>query len=71
MQYHFLNSDKLARAKKVVKGNNKDPEDTENICLVVAEYEKLAGVYETAEDPKPEPESKKPRAVKKTSRKKK
>ncbi len=55
MKYHFLNGEKLNRARAAVKAEGKDPLDEENICLVVAQYEKLAGVYKTTEDPKPEP----------------
>ncbi|HEB13732.1 MAG TPA: hypothetical protein ENI13_01995 [candidate division CPR3 bacterium] len=61
MQFHFLNSDKLARAKRNIKATGGDQNDME---LVVAEYEKLKGVYQTAPDPVVEPKPKKERVRK-------
>ncbi len=68
MRYHFLNSDKLARAVKAVKASGGDPENME---LVVAEYERLGGSYQTAPDYKLEPKPRKKRVKKVVKKKKK
>ena len=65
MRYHFLNSEKLARAKRAVKASGGDPENEE---LVVVEYERLAGGYKILPESKPTP---KPKKAKKVVKKKK